>query len=54
MFAAVPALPHWLADAGEIFPVRHLASALPAAYHPHTTGLGFAGGRIRVAASTWV
>jgi|SRR6266851_1648324 len=28
---------------GRIFPVRHLADALLAAYNPHTTGLGFAG-----------
>jgi ABC-2 type transport system permease protein len=43
VFVAVTVLPHWLADAGEIFPVRHLASALPVACNPHTTGLGFAG-----------
>jgi ABC-type transport system involved in cytochrome c biogenesis permease component len=40
---AVTVLPPWLADAGEIFPVRHLANALLVAYNPHTTGLGFAG-----------
>lgn len=43
VFVPVPALPHWLADVGEIFPVRHLANALLVAYNPHTTGLGFAG-----------
>jgi ABC-2 type transport system permease protein len=43
VFVPVPVLPHWLADAGEIFPVRHLANALLAAYNPHTTGPGFAG-----------
>ncbi|GAA1123342.1 hypothetical protein GCM10009630_21570 [Kribbella jejuensis] len=43
VFVAVPALPRWLADIGEIFPVRHLASALLVAYKPHTAGLGFAG-----------
>jgi ABC-2 type transport system permease protein len=43
VFVAVTALPHWLADVGEIFPVRHLANALLAACNPHTTGLGFAG-----------
>jgi ABC-2 type transport system permease protein len=36
-------MPRWLADAGEIFPVRHLANALLVADNPHTTGLGFAG-----------
>jgi ABC-2 type transport system permease protein len=43
MFVADTVLPHWLADAVEIFPVRHLAAALLAACNPHTTGLGFAG-----------
>ncbi|MGH3295667.1 MAG: ABC transporter permease, partial [Trebonia sp.] len=43
VFVAVPDLPHWLADVGEIFPVRHLANALLVAYNPHTTGLGFSG-----------
>jgi ABC-2 type transport system permease protein len=43
VFVAVSVLPHWLADVGEIFPVRHLANALLIAYNPHTTGLGFAG-----------
>ena len=42
VFVAVTVLPHWLADLGEIFPVRHLANALLVAYNPHTTGLGFA------------
>jgi len=43
VFVAVTVVPRWLADAGEIFPVRHLANALLVAYNPHTTGLGFAG-----------
>jgi hypothetical protein len=43
IFVAVSILPHWIADVGEIFPVRHLANALLIAYNPHTTGLGFAG-----------
>src|SRR6516225_2616217 len=43
VFVAVSILPHWLADVGQIFPVRHLANALLVAYNPHTTGLGFAG-----------
>src|SRR6516164_2268930 len=43
VFVAVSILPHWLADVGEIFPVRHLANVLLIAYNPHTTGLGFAG-----------
>jgi ABC-2 type transport system permease protein len=43
VFVATSVLPHWLADAGEVFPVRHLADALLVAYNPHTAGLGFAG-----------
>ena len=43
VFVAVSILPHWLADVGEIFPVRHLVDALLIAYNPHTTGAGFAG-----------
>jgi ABC-2 type transport system permease protein len=51
VFVAVTALPHWLADAGEIFPVRHLANALLVAYNPHTTGLGFAGPDLLIVAA---
>ena len=51
VFVAVTALPHWLADAGEIFPVRHLANALLVAYNPHTTGLGFAGKDLLIVAA---
>jgi len=43
VFVPVSGLPHWLADVGEVFPVRHLADALLTAYNPHTTGLGFDG-----------
>jgi len=43
VFVAVTVLPHWLADVGQIFPVRALASALLTAYNPHTAGLGFSG-----------
>jgi ABC-2 type transport system permease protein len=43
VFVGVSILPHWLADVGEIFPVRHLANALLIAYNPHTSGFGFAG-----------
>lgn len=51
VFVDVAALPHWLADVGEAFPVRHLASALLVAYNPHTTGLGFAGTDLLVVAA---
>ncbi len=51
VFVPVTVLPHWLADLGEIFPVRHLASALLAAYNPHTTGLGFAGPDLLIVAA---
>jgi ABC-2 type transport system permease protein len=51
VFVAVSILPHWLADVGEIFPVRHLANALLLAYNPHTTGLGFAGQDLLIVAA---
>jgi ABC-2 type transport system permease protein len=51
VFVAVSILPHWLADVGEIFPVRHLADALLVAYNPHTTGLGFAGWDLLIVAA---
>jgi ABC-2 type transport system permease protein len=51
VFVAVTILPHWLADVGEIFPVRHLANALLVAYNPHTTGLGFAGQDLLIVAA---
>ena len=51
VFVAVTVLPHWLADVGEIFPIRHLANALLVAYNPHTTGLGFAGEDLLIVAA---
>jgi len=51
VFVAVTVLPHWLADVGEIFPVRHLANALLVAYNPHTTGLGFSGQDLLIVAA---
>jgi ABC-2 type transport system permease protein len=42
VFVAVTALPHWLVDIADIFPVRHLEAALLAAYNPHSSGAGFA------------
>jgi ABC-2 type transport system permease protein len=51
VFVAVSALPRWLAGAGEVFPVRHLASALLVAYNPHTTGMGFAGPDLLIVAA---
>jgi ABC-2 type transport system permease protein len=51
VFVAVTILPHWLADVGAIFPVRHLANALLTAYNPHTTGLGFAGTDLLIVAA---
>jgi ABC-2 type transport system permease protein len=51
VFVSVSILPHWLADAGAVFPVRHLRDALLAAYNPHTTGLGFAGQDLLIVAA---
>jgi ABC-2 type transport system permease protein len=42
VFVAVSALPHWLVEVADVFPVRHLAAALLTAYNPYTTGAGFA------------
>ena len=43
VFVAVSALPGWLVDIADVFPVRHLAAALLTAYNPHTRGAGLAG-----------
>jgi ABC-2 type transport system permease protein len=42
VFIAASALPAWLVDVADAFPVRHLAAALLTAYNPHTRGAGFA------------
>ena len=41
VFVSTSLLPRWLSDVAEVFPVRHLASALLATYNPHTVGSGF-------------
>jgi ABC-2 type transport system permease protein len=51
VFVAVTTLPHWLVDVADIFPVRHLAAALLAAYNPHTSGAGFAGWDLLIVAA---
>jgi ABC-2 type transport system permease protein len=51
VFVSVAILPYWLADVGNVFPVRHLENALLIAYNPHTTGLGFAGQDLLVVAA---
>jgi ABC-2 type transport system permease protein len=51
VFVPVAGLPHWLSDVGEIFPVRHLATALLTAYSPYTKGLGFDGQDLLVVAA---
>ena len=51
VFVTATVLPPWLADTGEIFPVRHLANALLTACNPHTTGLGFAGPDLLIVAA---
>jgi ABC-2 type transport system permease protein len=43
VFVATGNLPRGLTDIAAVFPVRHLAAALLAAYNPHTSGSGFAG-----------
>ena len=51
VFVSVSILPHWLANVGEVFPIRHLANALLVAYNPHTSGLGFSGQDLLVVAA---
>lgn len=51
VFVTITALPHWLADLADVFPVRHLAAALLVAYNPHTTGSGFAGQDLLIVAA---
>jgi ABC-2 type transport system permease protein len=50
VFVPITTLPGWLVDVADVFPVRHLAAALLAAYNPHTSGSGFAGGHLLVVA----
>ena len=42
VFVSISTLPAWLVRVAGVFPVRHLAAALLAAYNPHTHGTGFA------------
>jgi ABC-2 type transport system permease protein len=51
VFIPVASLPHWLVDAGSLFPVRPLAAALLAAYDPHTTGSGMRWGDLAILAA---
>jgi ABC-2 type transport system permease protein len=51
VFVAVTTLPHWLVDIADVFPVRHLAAALLAAYNPHSNGAGFAGWDLLIVAA---
>jgi ABC-2 type transport system permease protein len=43
VFVPASELPHWLVNVAAVFPVRHLATALLAAYNPHTAGTGIHG-----------
>jgi ABC-2 type transport system permease protein len=51
VFVAASALPHWLVNIGNVFPVRHLAAALLVAYNPHTHGAGLAGTDLLIVAA---
>jgi ABC-2 type transport system permease protein len=51
VFVATGNLPRWLVDVAAVFPVRHLAAALLAAYNPHTSGSGIAGIDLLIVAS---
>ena len=45
-------LPHWLQHVANVFPVRHLASALLAVYNPHAAATGIRWGDLAILA-TW-
>jgi ABC-2 type transport system permease protein len=51
VFVPTAILPRWLADVGDVFPVKRLANALLVAYDPHTTGLGFSGQDLLIVAA---
>jgi ABC-2 type transport system permease protein len=51
VFVPVSALPHWLVDVADVFPVRHLAAALLTTYNPHVGGAGFAGTDLLIVAA---
>jgi ABC-2 type transport system permease protein len=51
VFVAVTALPAWLVNIADFFPVRHLAAALLVAYNPNTQGPGFSGNDLLVVAA---
>ncbi|HEY7295489.1 MAG TPA: ABC transporter permease [Dehalococcoidia bacterium] len=42
VFIPAATIPGWLTTVANLFPVRHFAQALLAAYNPHTSGAGFA------------
>jgi ABC-2 type transport system permease protein len=51
VFVTSSGLPHWLLDVAAVFPVRHLATALLAAYNPHSSGSGIRGVDLAVIAA---
>jgi ABC-2 type transport system permease protein len=51
VFVPISTIPHWLVHIADVFPVRHLASALLTAYNPHTRGAGFAGTDLAIVAA---
>lgn len=51
VFVSTAILPKWLADVGNVFPVRHLENALLVAFNPHTTGSGFSGQDLLIVAA---
>ena len=51
VFVATSTLPRWLLDVADVFPVRHLATALLTAYNPHARGDGLAGTDLLIVAA---
>lgn len=51
VFVPSSSLPTWMVHVASVFPVRHLAAALLAAYNPYTRGAGFDGTDLLVVAA---
>jgi ABC-2 type transport system permease protein len=51
VFIPLDEAPEWLVTLGNIFPVKHLSTAMQTAFNPFTTGAGFEWGDVAVIAA---
>ena len=51
VFIRLEEAPGWLVTLGDLFPVKHLSTAMQTAFNPYTTGSGFEWGDIAVIAA---